>query len=68
MVKTEVYFQLYLISHDPDDNKFVDCAFASNADCIVSHDQDFDILKTIDFPSIDVIQAINFKLLLSKHR
>jgi len=28
--KIDVYFQLNLIAADPDDNKFVDCAFAGN--------------------------------------
>lgn len=32
------YFHLELISADPDDNKFVDCAFSANATYIVSND------------------------------
>jgi len=35
------YFNLNIITADPDDNKFVDCAFASNADYIVTNDSDF---------------------------
>jgi len=31
-----VYYQLHLIAEDEDDNKFVDCAFAANAHCIVT--------------------------------
>ena len=62
--KTEVYFKLNLIYNDPDDNKFVDCAFASNADYLVSHDHDFEILKEIDFPSLKVIQVDEFEKLL----
>ena len=45
-----------LITADPDDNKFVDCAFAANATYIVSNDKHFDVLKSIQFPSIDVIK------------
>lgn len=42
--KTEVFFCFYLIG-DMDDNKFLDCAFASNAHYLVSDDKDFRALK-----------------------
>ena len=63
---TNVYFNLNLIEHDPDDNKFTDCAFAANADFIVSHDQDFDILKHVDFPKINVIPITELKTILER--
>ena len=44
-----VYYQMNLISSDKDDNKFVDCAFAANADYIVTHDHHFKVLKSIPF-------------------
>lgn len=53
-------FKLGLIVKDPDDNKFVDCAFAANATFIVSQDHHFDILSTIDFPRIIVIKIQTF--------
>jgi len=53
-------YHLGLIQADPDDNKFVDCAFAANATYIVSNDKHFDALKTIDFPKIQVIKLIEF--------
>ena len=62
--KTEPYFQLMLIEADLDDNKFVDCAFASNAHFIVTDDKHFNVLKTTDFPKIPVISAEDFLLLL----
>ena len=46
---------------DEDDNKFVDCAIASNADFIVTHDRDFSILQRIDFPKVPVINSDEFK-------
>lgn len=49
------YVHFRLIEKDPDDNKFVDCAIASNAEYIVSNDAHFDILKTIDWPKVDVV-------------
>ena len=54
------YFCFGLITKDPDDNKFVDCAIASNADFIVSQDAHFDILKSIDFPKVNVIKIEEF--------
>lgn len=54
------HFHLELIKIDPDDNKFVDCAFAANATYIVSNDKHFDVLKSIQFPSIDVIGIDEF--------
>ena len=53
-------FRFHLITTDPDDNKFVDCAITANADYIVSQDAHFDILKTIDFPKINVIRIEDF--------
>lgn len=63
---TVTYFNLKLITNDEDDNKFVDCAFASNADYIVANDKDFEILKSIRFPSIKVVNVYEFKEILIK--
>ena len=60
------YYHLELIQADPDDNKFVDCAFAANATYIVSNDKHFEALKVIDFPQIQVIKLIEFLQTLLK--
>jgi uncharacterized protein len=52
-----------LISADPDDNKFADCAIAGNADMIITNDRDFDILKKISFPKINIITLGEFEKL-----
>lgn len=49
------YFHFKLIAADPDDDKFVDCAIASNAKYVVTDDGHFDVLKQIDFPKIEII-------------
>jgi putative PIN family toxin of toxin-antitoxin system len=49
-----------LIIADPDDNKFVDCAVAAQADYIVSNDKHFNVLKSIAFPKLKVIDALAF--------
>ena len=58
------YFQWNLITADPDDNKFVDCALNAGADYIVTNDRHFNVLKTLNFPPIKVIDMITFKDML----
>lgn len=58
------HFRCNLITEDVDDNKFVDCAFASNAKFIVSEDRHFNALKHVEFPKIEVIRVIEFMGLL----
>ena len=53
------YYRFQLLK-DEDDDKFVDCAIAANASYIVSHDSDFKVLKTIDFPKVRVIDTQAF--------
>ena len=50
-------FRLGLITTDPDDNKFVDCAFSANATYIVSDDSHFD---DIVFPELLVLKLQEF--------
>ena len=58
------YFAFDLIKIDPDDNKFVDCAIASNADFIVTNDGHFNVLKNIPFPKVIVISTDDFMEIL----
>jgi len=60
------YYKWNLIFADPDDNKFVDCALIAGADYIVTNDRHFNVLKTIDFPPIEVINIEFFKNLLNR--
>lgn len=60
VLKTEVYFNWHLISEDEDDNKFVDCAVAAQADLLVSNDHHFRILLRTDFPRVNVIDIDSF--------
>lgn len=55
------YFSWNLISADPDDNKFTDCAIAAQARFLVSEDQYFAILRIIEFPKIEVIGVEEFR-------
>jgi len=51
----ETYIHFYLIEVDKDDNKFVDCSIAADAKYIVSNDSHFGILKTINWPKVEVL-------------
>ena len=53
-------FQEGRITADPDDNKFVDCAFAANATYIVSNDTHYNVLRTISFPKLFVLKLRAF--------
>jgi putative PIN family toxin of toxin-antitoxin system len=53
-------YKWQLIEKDFDDNKYCDCAIAGQADFIVTEDKHFDILKSIPFPSISVIDIDQF--------
>lgn len=55
-----------LIETDPDDNKFVDCAIAGQADYIVTNDRHFSILQNIRFPPVTVISIEDFADLLNQ--
>ena len=50
------YYHFHLIIADPDDDKFVDCAVASNAKFIVTEDSHYNVLQVTDFPKVDVIK------------
>lgn len=56
----QVFFHLHLITADPDDDKFVDCAFKANAHYIVTQDHHYDVLKQTSFPHIDVVGIDEF--------
>lgn len=54
------HYHFHLIEADKDDNKFVDCAIAANAQYIVTQDHHFDILRKIPFPKVSVIDIDTF--------
>ncbi len=60
ILKINISYKWGLITADPDDNAFVDCAVSGNADYIVTDDGHFDILKTIEFPSVSIISLNEF--------
>jgi putative PIN family toxin of toxin-antitoxin system len=58
------FYKWLLVSGDPDDDKYTDCAIAGGANFIVTEDNHFAILKTIPFPKIEVLSIDEFIQLL----
>lgn len=65
VIKISPSYKLNLIPKDPDDNKFIDCAFAGNATCIVTDDKHFNVFKNLKHPNISVLTALEFKAILN---
>ena len=56
----DTYVHFELLPADSDDNKFVDCAVASDAEYIVTNDKHFNPLKKIEWPKIEIIKIAEF--------
>lgn len=65
VIFSEPFFKWQLIQDDQDDNKFADLAISTGADYLVTNDKDFNCLKSIDFPKINVISLEDFKKVLN---
>jgi putative PIN family toxin of toxin-antitoxin system len=59
------FYKWNLITVDPDDIKFVDCALNVGANFIISNDKHFNVLKDILFPKVNVIDIETFKNTIS---
>jgi len=64
VILAEPFFKWGLIASDPDDNKFADLAISANASYLVSNDRHFQILKTVDFPPVNVVSLTEFQQVL----
>ena len=68
VIRKDPYFHLGLVRQDKDDNKFVDCAFVSQADFIVTDDSHFEDVRKSPFPQFKVISLDEFsKMMLEDH-
>ena len=54
------HFRMGIITAEPDDNKFVDCAFAAGADYLVSEDSHFRVLHDMPFPQLNLVTLDEF--------
>lgn len=59
--QVQVYYHWHLVQKDPDDNKFVDCAVAAKAFCIVSEDKHLKPYKDNEHPPLRIMTVSEFK-------
>ena len=59
--QVQVVHNWHLIQNDPDDDKFIDCAVAAKAFCIVSEDRHFRPYKNNLHPPLRVLNLAEFK-------
>jgi len=64
---THVYFNWQLLT-DEDDNKFVDCAIAANVNYLITQDKDFNSLRNIDFPKINIVSIPEFRQIIEEDK
>ena len=55
LVRVNPTWHFGLITADPDDNKFVDCAVCGQAEYLVSNDRHYEILKSVFFPQLSLV-------------
>ena len=60
-----VRYRWRLVTADPDDDKFADCALAAGA-TVVSEDRHFDPVRVLDFPPLRVVGIEGFRQLLAE--
>jgi putative PIN family toxin of toxin-antitoxin system len=60
IIPVHKYYFWNLITADPDDNKFVDCAIAGSASYLVTDDKHFNVLKSTPFPKVEMLSADQF--------
>ena len=58
------HYHFELITQDPDDNKFVDCAIIAGAEYLVTDDRHFKVLNDIPFPKVNTVTLVQFQTLL----
>ena len=64
VMRKDPYFRLGIIQQDYDDNKFTDCAFACNADVIVTNDSHFSDAANTPFPVFRILSLDDFAKLM----
>ncbi len=67
--RIEATFRFNVIAADPDDNKFVDCAIAAQAEFIVTDDQHFSVLAASGYgPKVVNLEGLRAELARRKPR
>jgi uncharacterized protein len=62
---SHIYYQWNLITADPEDNKFVDAYISGSGDFLVTNDKHFEVVKSIEFPAVNVMNLKEFANILN---
>ena len=57
---TRIYYNWAMLD-DEDDNKFTDCYIAANAEYLITNDKGFNKLKSLAFPSLNIVSIQEFE-------
>ena len=60
LIRVSPVWRFGLITQDPDDNKFVDCAICGQAKYLVSNDHHLNVLYQVGFPKVEVQRLQEF--------
>ncbi len=60
LIRVSPVWRFNMITHDPDDNKFVDCAVCGQAEFLISNDKHFTTLRNVEFPPITLVTIQEF--------
>ena len=63
-IEVTIFYEWNAIIGDPDDNKYFDTAVSGDADYLVTNDKHFNIVKRLEFPSIQIITGAEFLKIL----
>jgi uncharacterized protein len=61
IVRVEKYFSFGLPTHDPDDQKFLDCAIACGAAYLVTEDKHFNEVKDKNLFFVKIVSPTDFR-------
>ena len=62
------FYKFNLITSDPDDSKFIDCAVAAGAKYIVTEDHHYDVLIKVKFPKVATVNLDEaLQMITNKH-
>lgn len=64
VIVQRVYYNWQAIVNDPDDDKLFDIAVAANVDFLITNDRDFNEVKSLAFPKVNVISPVEFLAIL----
>jgi uncharacterized protein len=64
VIHSEPFIDWKIITQDPEDDKFANCAICGGADFIVTNDKHYNVVNDNEFPPMRVIKMAEFQKIL----